>query len=179
MPISLISLLMFLGLAQQRPTWRDEVPRTWGPMNEGWRVGVFSEKQQYVEGEPTDVVIKARNETGARLEVSLIKSPWITASRMVVIRVSDNQVMHIKPPHDMFDRLRRHSSGASTFFVDPGGFAYCGTIDLQAIFELGVGEYSITVHYYLPNSPGAALVPSNPLMITVRPAEPPRLRKGT
>jgi hypothetical protein len=167
---SLATLLFVLTMAfaQQPRSWIDATPSFYGPPTGGWQLALFSEKQSFFSGEPARIMLYARNGSARRLRVAVPRSPWFKGE-FEIKRLSDGQVVQPRPSADEFDLLRRGAGGSQYFQVEPGHLVAPGLVNLQQIFDLKPGAYTVAATCDLPAQDAATMVkvPSNQITISI------------
>jgi hypothetical protein len=135
---------------QQARKLTEIVPTDWGSLTGGWQVALHCEKQSYVANEPIWVELVARNVGPKMLNVHIYRSDWMAAS-FKVLRVSDGQVITVRPYRHEGERLDRASGGFRTVPVAPGKLVSPAYVNLRQLFDLPAGTYSVTGTCELPS----------------------------
>jgi hypothetical protein len=163
-------ILCFSGIlfAQQATYWAGAVPSFWGPTTAGWQVALFLEKPSYLKTEPLEVAIAVRNASSKSMRFAFQRSPWLIAD-FIVTRVSDEQKMQLRPVANSVDKVKRMSGGWRMVDLPPSGISRPGPVNLQELFALSPGTYTVAAKYKVPSAETAefVLVPSNEVTIVI------------
>jgi hypothetical protein len=157
-----------VAFAQQPRAWHDTVPGFYGPHTAGWQLALFSEKPSFFTGEPAWVMLVAQNTTPKRLKIGLQKSQWLKAE-FVIKRLGEPDALKLRPPANEFERLGRMAGGTMLVEAEPLQLVRPGLVNLQALFDLSPGTYTVTAACKLTHSEtGKSIaVPSNQITISI------------
>jgi hypothetical protein len=113
-------------------------------------------------------MLVAQNTASRRLKIGLQKSQWQIAE-FVIRRLGDTNPLKLRPPADEFERLKRGAGGTMLVQAEPGAWVRPGLVNLQALFDLSPGTYTVTATCKLPDKDtGKSIaVPSNQITISI------------
>ena len=136
MQLILISVLfIYTAFGQESKLYHQNTPPVWGPLNDGWQIAIFSEKNGFYTDEPVEIRLDARNGSSRSLKVKLGKYPW-EKTTFEIRRVGDQQILRPKPSPGM--------GGGPVKSVDPGMTVSIGVVNLLRLYDLPPGTYTIT-----------------------------------
>lgn len=165
----LICLTAILAAEQPKP-WTENLPTVWGPVTNGWQAAIFSQKQGYLATEPLWMKLLARNQSGKTLKVHVGGPDWMIMAEFKVVRVTNGQLMAVRPHRNERERLERHAGYMRSGQIAPQGLVSPGFVDLQKMFDLTPGTYyvSATCQLSSPDAPNKTVsVPTNEITISV------------
>lgn len=164
------TLLCFSGIlfAQQVGYWAEAMPSFWGPTTAGWQVALSSEKRSYLKTEPVEVAIAVRNASSKTMKFVFERSPWMRAD-FVVTRASDGQMIQLRPAANSLERAKRMAGGPRMIELTPSGIGRPGSVNLQELFALAPGIYTVMAKYKVPSVETGefVLAPSNEVTIVI------------
>jgi hypothetical protein len=144
------------------------VPSFYGPLTAGWQLALFSEKPSFFAGEPAFVMLVAQNTTSKRLKIGIHTSPWQKAA-FVIKRLGDANALQLRSAASEFERLGRMAGGTALVEAEPLQLVRPGLVNLQDLFDLTPGTYTVTAACKLTDKDtGKSIpVPSNQITISI------------
>ncbi len=163
----LLTWIAMLAIGQEANRWILAVPITWGPQEHGWQFAIFTEKQSYFAGEPIPIMLVARNEMGKNMRVVKPRTAYWDMADFTIKRVGGDKVP-IRPPQDPVDNMKRHVGSYSEVQVEAGGLLRIGPTDLQMMYDLPPGTYTVEAQRLFPYSRAEFKPPVRSNSITIQ-----------
>ena len=84
-------------------------------------------------------------------------------------RSQDGKLMALRPPKSQFDKLERFASSSFRMSCEPETTSHRGLVNLDVLFDLGLGNYVVSAACKLPGAGKKATVavPSNEIRISI------------